>query len=308
MEAARWVVPALVLLTCGTVARSGAGASIPSPSAECIKIQEARVPQIEALAAADRTQVEQWYKVRRAEIVQEITRRAAAQLVARASGPYSSPAGGRRPGRNALDLELWVQYADLHLEKIYGPAYFNAGFLSYPSAVLGHALVQEYLLSAMADLLVNRQFEQKLAQIVEERLEVPGWPLLREQAAELLSLMRNVRAELTLELTQLGNRRDARLDAIMKWENDLKEQVHGILEYLRQSGSRPAQFGVVQSVGYCVESGYFCTIEGVDRVLGVGDRIGRVRVLRIDPEKVEFAHDGTTWAQPLGAPPQPFWD
>ncbi|MCX5644117.1 MAG: hypothetical protein NTZ17_05455 [Phycisphaerae bacterium] len=82
----------------------------------------------------------------------------------------------------------------------------------------------------------------------------------------------------------------------MEWENDLKEQVRGILEYLRQSESRPARFGVVESVGYCPSSGYYCTIEGVDKVLATGDRIGRIRVLKIDPEKVEFAKDGTTWA------------
>ena len=94
----------------------------------------------------------------------------------------------------------------------------------------------------------------------------------------------------------------------MEWENDLKEQVRGILEYLRQSESRPVRFGVVESVGYCPSSGYYCTIEGVDKVLATGDRIGRIRVLKINPEKVEFAKDGTAWAQALGASAQPFWD
>ena len=54
-----------------------------------------------------------------------------------------------------------------------------------------------------------------------------------------------------MELRQLDNQRKARLDAIMEWEKDLKEQVRGILEYLRQSESRPVRFGVVESVGYC---------------------------------------------------------
>ena len=43
-------------------------------------------------------------------------------------------------------------------------------------------------------------------------------------------------------------------------------------------------------------------------VLGIGDTVGKVRILKIDQEKVEFAKDGTTWAQQLGAAPQPFWD
>jgi len=113
---------------------------------------------------------------------------------------------------------------------------------------------------------------------------------------------------LTRELGQLENQRNARWEAIMEWEKDLKEQVRGILEYLRQSESRPGQFGIVESVGYCPSSGYYCMIEGVDRVLGVGDRVGSVRVLKIDPEKVEFGNEGTTWAQALGASPQPFWE
>ncbi len=68
------------------------------------------------------------------------------------------------------------------------------------------------------------------------------------------------------------------------------------------------QFGVVESVGYCPDGGYFCIIEGVDRPLGIGDTAGKVRIVKIDQEKVEFAKDGTTWTQQLGAPPQPNWD
>ena len=93
----------------------------------------------------------------------------------------------------------------------------------------------------------------------------------------------------------------------MAWETDLKEQVRGILEYLRQSESRPPQFGVVESVGYCPDNGYFCMIEGVDRVLATGDRVGDVQVLKIDPQKVVFTRDGTTWEQKLGAPAEAFW-
>jgi hypothetical protein len=284
------IIPGLLILLGGTVALSATGPSTASQMAERIRIQEARVPQIEAVAAEERARVEQWYKIRCAEVVQETTRREAARL-------------------SFAERELWVQFADLHLDRPYAPAYFNAGFVSsYRAALLGYAMVQEYLISEMADILVNREFERKLARIVEERLDVPLLPRLRDRAAEFLALIRTVRAELTLELTRVENQRNARLDAIMKWEKDLKEQVRGISEYLRQSQSRPAQFGMVESVGYCVNSGYFCMIEGVDKVVGVGDRIGRVRVLKIDPEKVEFANNGTTWAQPLGAPPQPFWD
>ena len=289
MKRSEWIVPGVLLLSCRMAVCAAAGPSAQSQIAERIRIQEARLPQIEALAAQDRERAEQWYKVRQNAVVQEITRREAARL-------------------SLAQRELWLQYADLYLDRFYAPASFNAGFPSSArTALLGQAMVQEHLISEMANFLADRQFARKLEQVVEERLEVPLLPLLCHRAEELLILVRRVHTELDVRLTQLGNQRNARLEAIMEWEKHLKEQVRGILEYLRQSESRPVRFGAVASVGYCVNSGYYCMVEGIDKVLEVGDTVGAVRVLKIDAEKVEFARDGTTWTQPLGAPPQPFW-
>lgn len=288
MKRTNWIVSGIVLLSSEVVVYSAVGPAAPPAVAQKIKVQEARVPVIEAQAAGDRQQVQRWYEARRTQIVGDITRRAAAEL--------SLP-----------EREQWVEYADLYLNHRYAPAFFDGGFLTDRAALLGNALTQEYLISAMANLLASQRFEQKLEQIVAERLEVPLLPLLQDRVAELLTLVKNVRAEVTIELRQLENEKAARLGAIMEREKDLKEQVHGILDYLRQSESRPVRLGVVESVGYCVDSGYYCTIEGVDNVLGVGDTVGAVRVLKIDPDQVEFAKDGTTWAQSLGAPPQSYW-
>ena len=303
MRCADWILPGFSLLFCGTVAFSATGPAVRPDLAERIKIQEARVPQIEAQAARDRDRVQQWYRARRAAIVQEITRREAAQF-------------------SIAQRDVWVQYWDMYRDRFYTPAYFDPTFPSvYPMARLAQAMRGEYLISEMAELLASEEFEQKLTQIVEERLEVRrpntsygGWqppsylPLLQRQARQLLTVVRSVRTQLTIELTQLDNQKKARLDAIMKWEDDLKEQVRGILEYLRRSESRPVQFGVVESVGYCPDGGYFCLIEGVHRPLGIGDTVGKVRIVKIDQEKVEFTKDGTTWTQQLGAAPQPHWD
>ncbi len=303
MKSSGWIIPALVLLCCGTVALAAAGPSTPS-SAESIKIQEARLPQIEAAATRDREQVQQWYQSRRAEVVRQITRPEAARFT-------------------SAQRTLWVGYAGLYSRQAYTVPYsFNIGWPpSVQTALLADAMVGEYLISEMADLLADGDFERKLERLVDERLAV-GIPsvddhseiafteqaLLQTQAQELLIIVRRVRTQIAIELTQLENQKNARLDAIMKWENDLKGQVHDILNYLRQSQSRPVQLGVVEAVGYCPTSGYYCLIEGVDRVLAVGDRVGAVRVLKIDAEKVEFAKDGTTWAQSLGAAPQAQWE
>ena len=52
--------------------------------------------------------------------------------------------------------------------RISTPAFIS----SYRVALLGQAMIQEYLISEMADLLASGEFERKLEQIVEERLEV----------------------------------------------------------------------------------------------------------------------------------------
>jgi hypothetical protein len=303
MRCSNWVLPGFSLLFCGTVAFSATGPAPRPQIAERIKIQEARVPEIEAVAAREREQAEQWYRSRRAATVQEIARREAARF-------------------SIAERDVWVQYWDMYRDRFYAPAYFEPAFPAVrPMAKLAQAMRGEYLISEMAELLASEEFEQKLTQIVEERLEVwrpntsygnwqpPSYlPLLQRWAEELLIVVKNVRSQLALELTQLDNQRKARLDAIMEWENDVREQVRGILEYLRQSESRPVQFGVVESVGYCPQGGYFCLIEGVDRPLGIGDTVGKVRIVKIDQEKVEFAKNGTMWAQQLGAAPQPYWD
>jgi len=303
MKLRDWTIPAVLLLGCGNVVLAENGASTSARVAARIRVQEARVPQIEALAARDREQVEQWYRARQDAVIREITRAEAARF----------PLAQR---------EIWVQYAGPYLGRPYAAEYVSPGFIpSIPIALLNQAMYEEYLISEMADVLASGEFGQKLEQLVQERLEVRtpntsygGWepasylPLLQRRAQELLIVVRRVRTQAAIELTQLANQRDVRLGAIMEWENDLKEQVRGILEYLRQSESRPVRFGVVESVGYCPSSGYYCTIEGVDKVLTTGDRIGRIRVLKIGPEQVEFTKDGTTWAQALGASAQPFWD
>ena len=158
----------------------------------------------------------------------------------------------------------------MHRGQSHADAYFDAssyGFIISPSVHrLRLAMEQEYLLTEMADLLVSEDFSEKLTQIVEERWDKPLptlrsegrlvpsllpllskersdaslLPLLREEARRLLDVVVPVRRELTAELRHLENARRARLDATMEWERDLKEQVRGILEYLRQSESRQA--------------------------------------------------------------------
>lgn len=305
MQASTWIIGGFSIVLCAVSGLPAYGSSAESTIPERIAIQEARLGQIEESTARETEQIEQWYTQRRAELTQTISRREAAEI-------------------SYANRVRWVEFMKMHRGRSYPQAYFDAssyGFVISPSAHwLRLAMEQEYFITEMANLLVSEDFHEKLTQIVEERSDEPLLPLrgerrlnasllplLREEARRLLDVVVRVRRELTEEMRHLDNARKARLDATMEWERDLKEQVRGILEYLRQEESREAQLGVVESIGYCPRSGYFCMVEGVDRVLETGDTIGEIRVLSINPEKVEFAKDGTTWAQQLGAPAQPHW-
>ncbi|OHB66434.1 MAG: hypothetical protein A2Y76_14160 [Planctomycetes bacterium RBG_13_60_9] len=279
----------LFVLLCGTVALSANQPARQPGIAERIEVQEARLPQIEAVAAREREGVEQWYQQRRAEVTREVARRAAARI-------------------RLSDRALWTEFARMQLDLPPVKGYLDISHLfGCDAAVLRQAMIQEYFINEMADVLLSDEFERELSHIVTEHWDVPLLPLLRDTAQGLLALTRRVRAEVDMELRQLENQKKARLNATMEWERDLKEQVRGILEYLRQSESRQVQLGVVESVGYSPKSGHYCMIEGVDRVLAAGDRVGDIRIVKIDSEKVEFVKDETAWAQKLGAPASPFW-
>jgi len=59
MKCSDWIVPGVLLFSCGMAVCAVAGPPARSGIAERIKIQEARVPQIEAAAARDRERAEQ---------------------------------------------------------------------------------------------------------------------------------------------------------------------------------------------------------------------------------------------------------
>jgi hypothetical protein len=120
--------------------------------------------------------------------------------------------------------------------------------------------------------------------------------------------MDTINLELTMDLQRLERNKTTRLDEIAKEEKDLQEKVRTILDYLRQSEQRKPQLGVVEAVGHSPQTGYYCVIEGIDRPLQPGDAVRGIRIVTVDAGKVEFAKNGTTWTQGLGAPAQPQWD
>jgi len=289
MKASNWIIPALSTL-CFTAVALAANPSSADNLATRIRIQQDRLPQIQQMANQEREQVEQWYKQQRAGALQEDAREAALEL-------------------SRAQRTFWVEFAKLHQYEPYAAGYFDASYYVFPfgreAAVLRYAMNEEYCVSAMAHLLLSESFREKLTQIVNEHWEVP---LLQREASQLLVLMDTLDAKLKRHLQQLDTERQARLDAVSQQESDLQEQVRTISDYLKKAEQHKPQLGVVEAVAYSPQSGYFCMIEGIDEVLRPGDRVRGVRVVRIDPEKVEFIRDGVAWTQELGAPAQPHWD
>ncbi len=291
MRASNWIVAGVSVLSCAAVAFCADASSTGSDLSERIRIQEERLPEIERVAAQETEQVEQWYARRRTQLAQETARRVAAVQL-----------------NHSLRF-LWTEFGTVLGNEPYLQGYYEAPHYAYPlrpeAAVLRDAMIEEYFVSRMADLLLSEDFREKLIQIVSESWQTR---LLQDESARLLTLMEKVHAELIMDLQMLENQKKEKLEAISRWERDLQEQVSGILNHLREKAGREPQLGVVESIGYGPQGGYFCTIEGVNELLRPGDTARGVRVVSIDPEKVEFSKEGTVWTQVLGGPAQPYWD
>lgn len=290
MQAPSWIISGLFVLLCTAAALSANEPPVKPGILERIQVQQARLAEIEKMAAQERAQVEQSCARRRDALVEEKARQTAATL----SLPLRS---------------LWTEFWKMHRNQPYAPGYFDGSYYDFPfssrAAVLRYTMTQEYFVSEMASLLLDEEFQRKLTQIVNERWQNPP---LRYEAAELLTLIKRLHAELTMDLQQLENQKTTALDALSQKERDLQEQVRSILAYLRDSEGQTTILGVVESIAYGPQGGYVCMIEGIDEVLRPGDTVKSIQILSIDPEKVEFSKNGTRWTQMLGAPAYPHWD
>jgi hypothetical protein len=290
MKTSHWIILSLSAWFLAAAALAADPPAAGSGRAERIRIQEERLPVIEQMAQQEREQVERRYTQRRARATREEAREFAAWF-------------------SLAERLRWIEYAHQYEDQPSTVDYFGSSYYLYPyterAILLVDEMDREYTVSEMADLLRSASFREKLTQIVEEDWQ---FPVLRCEARRLLDVMDTLDVELTMDVRQLESNRTEQLNAIAQQEKDLQEQVRTILAYLKAQEQRPPQLGVVESVGYSPQSGYYCMIEGVDRVLQPGDTAQGVQVVSIDPEKVAFAKNGITWTQGLGAPAQPYWD
>jgi hypothetical protein len=289
MKVSNWFIPALSTWFSASVVLAVGPSSTGSNLEQRIRIQQERLPQIEQMIQREREQVERGYERQRSQTPEE-----ARELAARFS---------------LAERLRWIEYSRMYADRVSTAYYFGSTYYSHPyseyAILLPAAMTEEFTISEMADLLRSESFRAKLVQVEDEYWEPV---VLRRAARRLLDLMDTLNVELTMDVQQRERNKAARLDALAQQEKELQEQVRTILDYLKQSAQRPPQLGVVEAVGYSPQTGYYCMVEGIDRVLQPGDSVRGIRVVAIDAQKVEFARNGTTWTQGLGTPAQPQWD
>ncbi len=289
MKVSDWLIPALTAWFSASVVLAAGPSRTGTNLEQRIRIQQERLPQIEQMVQREREEVERWYEGQRAET------------------PYKArELAARFPLAERL---RWIEYSRMYADRVSPAYYFGSTYYSYPyseyAILLPAAMLEEFTISEMADLLQSKSLRAKLVQVEDEYWEPV---VLRRAARRMLDLMDTLNVELTMDVRQLERNKAARLNEIARQEKDLQEQVRTILDYLKQSAQRPPQLGVVEAVGYSPQTGYYCMVEGIDKVLQPGDSVRGIRVVTVDPQKVEFARNGTTWTQGVGAPAQRQWD
>ena len=289
MRISTLAITALCILCCGTVGfcsaqQAGDGLQ------QRIQIQEQRLADIEQMAAQQTEQVETWCADQSVAVAQEISRRAAVRI-------------------GLPERTLWVEFAKVQSGESLPAEYFDADYygfaLSYETAVERNMMIDEYLVCEMADLLLCEDFTARLARIIDERWREP---LLRKEAAAILSLAEQVQVEAQAALRNVEYRAASRIEAIAAWEKDLKEQAAETLNFLRTSGAKKAAVGTVGSIGCSAQHGWVTEIEGIAADLQPGDTVHGILLLSISPGGVRFSKNGATWTQQIGAAAPAQWD
>ena len=288
MRISTLAITALCILCCGSAGLCAQPAA--DGLQQRIQIQEQRLADIEQMAAQQTEQVETWCADQSVAVAQEISRRAAARI-------------------GLAERTLWVEFAKVQSGQELPEEYFNADYygfaLSYETAVERNMMIDEYLVCEMADLLLCEDFTAGLARIIDERWREP---LLRKEAAGILSLAEQVQVEAKAALRNVEYRATSRIEAIAAWEKDLTEQAVETLNFLRTSGAKKAAIGTVGSIGCSAQHGWMAEIEGIAADLQPGDSAHGILVLSISPGGVRFSKNGATWTQQIGAAAPSQWD
>lgn len=263
-----------------------------------LRIQEERLKNIEEQASTERQQIEVWYRRSLIEL-RQLAERKAKQL--------------------KLDnRSLWIEFVKMNEQTSQFDTYFkmndqipNAyGYFMNTTTVflrdvetfeLRAALADSYFLSAAANLLMDKNFRRRLADLADGSAYNPQSLPIRSEARKLLHFVN----EYESRLAALQDRRTAKLAGVEQWKQGLKADVLRVMREIKAAPEKVNK-GVVSAI-ICNQKSQLCMVDGIDRILKEGDSIGNIVIVKIYPDQVEFARGSQKWAQLVGKPASDAW-
>ncbi len=250
-----------------------------------LQIQQGRLKNIEEQASMKRLQIEDWY-LRSFSEIRQLAERQAKQL-------------------QLNDRAIWTEFAKMNEQTPQFDTYFKKSSLIFTRDTKSYefhaALADSYFLSSAADLLMDDHFRKLLINLSNGSAYNPQSFLTRIQARKLLYFAN----EFESMLTNLQDRKKAKLTAIEQWRQDLRADVLRIMREIK-TGPEKVNVGVVSAIIYNQKDS-LCMVDGTDRMLKEGDSIGSVAIVKIYPEQVEFIKNGQKWTQEVSKPANAAW-
>ena len=153
-----------------------------------------------------------------------------------------------------------------------------------------------YFSSATESYSTNKDISHKLSSIFKK----PKPSSYMEKTAR--KLVEDMEA-FQEELRKLERRRDSSLAQLAEWEKFQRENISKTVRTIGSSSKKP-DFGVIQAICYEKETPFIMIN---NNIVYQGHNIGNVKIVRIEPGKVEFKKKGKSWVQNIGAPANDYW-
>jgi hypothetical protein len=126
-------------------------------------------------------------------------------------------------------------------------------------------------------------------------------PTAMDKAAR--KLLRDM-AEFENELAYLQTRREASLQELARWEQEIREDAIETMNFIKRP-AKEVDAGVIGAIIHDKERA--CVMIGGD-IVYQGGTTNSVRVVKIHEDRVEFSKEGKTWVQKLGEPASAYWN
>ena len=159
-----------------------------------------------------------------------------------------------------------------------------------------HLMSDRYYSSATDSFFTHRNISHKLSSVL--RKPRPG-SYKEKMARKFLKDMQAFQDE----LRKLERRRDTPLIQLAKWEKYQRENISKTIRTSGNSAEKP-DFGVILAIGYEKENPFIMIN---DKIVYQEHSIDNVKIVRIEPEKVEFKKKAKSWIQNIGAPANDYW-